>query len=807
MTERTLLGLIEEALAQPVAERERWLRQRCDDADFPRARQLLASALALDTAPPSPGQLEAVTPGSVIGPYRLLERIGSGGMGDVYRGERADGAFEQRVAIKVLRGAIASEVARQQFSVERQILARLTHPNIAALHDGGTLSGGLPYFVLEYVEGKPLHDYLSESNPPWRERIETFVKIVDAVAYAHRSLIIHRDIKPSNIVVQPDGEPKLLDFGIAKSLENPAPNDHTVGSAHTPRFASPEQLDQQPLTTATDIYSLGLVLYVLLTGSHPFGESVSDRGRRLRDDPPKPSTRWSLGLSKAAASELDAITLQALAPSPADRYGSAADLARDLRRFLSGDPVQARGRAFGYLARKFLRRHGIWVGASALALCGLLVGAIVANRQAVEAEMQRERAERDAAVASDAIGFLRRVLWTSNPWIADPEPITVAALLDRADGELSEDILRQPESRAYILALLTELYSDRGKAEKALATSTQALDIVEQQLGDDNPYAATVYRVHGLAMERAGQVAESYPVLRHALGLYESLERPDRRGHADTLNRLGNVAYFLDQHKEAEGYFRRAIELRRPLEQLEPGESAVYYINLSTLLGHQRSMEAADRAVSRAIELFRRDPREHARLASALANRGRLLAILGDLAGAEALYLEAIDSHSTTLGPGHHETVFTAISLGDLYEKQQRYDDAKAVLKPLLAFVGTEQLPANHWISAYLKLVTGSLLCEQAEGPAGEALLRDAVAIRSEIYPAGNFSIISAQHWLGVCLADQARFETASELLLPTLAAMIEQRGADHAVVAQARERTKAIYERWGRPLPDALAN
>ncbi|MCX6625881.1 MAG: serine/threonine-protein kinase, partial [Acidobacteria bacterium] len=357
----------------------------------------------------------AIGPGTLLGAYRIEHLLGSGGMGAVYLATRADLQYEKRVAVKVLRAGFAGITARGLFLRERQILAQLDHPYIARLLDGGTLPNGQPYLVLDYVEGLPLTAYCEQAGSTLNQRIALFIKVCEGVSYAHQNLIVHRDLKPANILVSSDGLPKLLDFGIAKLLGSPGSSPlltQLPGAMMTPQYASPEQLRGGAITTATDVYSLGVIFYELTTGQRPYeleNLSITAVVQRVLEDPvERPSRRRS-----RIPADLDNIILKALEKDPARRYRSADQLADDLRRFEKGLPVLARGTSFAYLAGKFARRH--WVPLAAAVAIVVSLGALsiqsrynaveqvrlraVAEDQRKAAVVSRDRAEREAAEA------------------------------------------------------------------------------------------------------------------------------------------------------------------------------------------------------------------------------------------------------------------------------------------------------------------------------------------------------------------------------------------------------------------------
>ncbi len=337
--------------------------------------------------------------GQTIGHYQIIEKISTGGMGTIYRASRNDGQFEKKVALKLIKRGMDSEAILQRFFQERQILANLEHPNIARLLDAGMTADGLPFFVMEYIEGLPVTDFCAQRGLTIRERLELFLLICSAVSYAHQNLIVHRDLKPSNILVDSDGTPKLLDFGIAKILD-PADSESVTQTDFrilTPAYASPEQLRGDSITTASDTYGLGVILYELLANTLPYqvsGQPVAELIRIICEtEPARPSASVKMENRKSLRGDLDTIVLKALHKEPARRYFSVEKFAEDIRRFLGGLPITARPDTFFYRTGKFVRRNRFGIGALCLILLVLLAGAGATLWQARQAQIARERAE------------------------------------------------------------------------------------------------------------------------------------------------------------------------------------------------------------------------------------------------------------------------------------------------------------------------------------------------------------------------------------------------------------------------------
>jgi serine/threonine protein kinase len=349
----------------------------------------------------SPSEFVALPVGRRIGPYRVLSEIGHGGMGTVYRAIRDDDQYRKQVAIKLVRRGMDSDFVIQRFKAERQILANLEHPNIARLIDGGTTEEGWPYFSMEYVDGQPFDEFCNSRDLSIRQRLELFRKVCSAVQYAHQRLVIHRDLKPSNILVTEDGTPKLLDFGIAKLVQDQTAHGATLFTGFpmmTPEYASPEQVRAESVTTATDVYSLGMVLYKLLARKRAYelrtGSPEEISRVVCQVEPERPSAVAPRELARELAGDLDTIVLKAVRKEPARRYQSVQELSEDIGRYLEGLPVLARGDAASYRAAKFVGRHQAGVAATALVGLSLIGGIVATSRQARIAEANRARAER-----------------------------------------------------------------------------------------------------------------------------------------------------------------------------------------------------------------------------------------------------------------------------------------------------------------------------------------------------------------------------------------------------------------------------
>ncbi len=591
------------ALEVPAAARSAHLRSACPDDETLRQEVLEmleahegGTPLLLEEnrrlRPSDPALRASDLPGGTrIGPWRIERLVGQGGMGEVYRAEREDGAYRQTVAIKVLRPGYRTAETVRRFRVERQALARLVHPAIAAILDGGTLEDGRPYLVLQYVEGRPITRYCSEEGLSLADRLRLFVRVARVVEFAHSQLVIHRDLKPSNIFIEADGTPRLLDFGIARMLD---PNldasllrpTRPESRLLTPEHAAPEQLRGEPCDTRTDVYGLGVLLFELLGGRMPFPSAhrtLSELERAILETEPPPvssvvSDRVEQRLLRG---DLDRIVQKALRKEPERRYGSAAQLADDLERHLDGLPVIAQPDRLGYRAAKFFRRNRALV-AGGVGLAVLLLGfAITATIQARRLTTERDRAERERAVATDMLQILTGLFERANPRkVPGGDTVRVAVLLDEAEQRI-EQLNDAPERQAALRRTVGELHLARGQYARAEELLRRSAEQQWALRGPDDLEAARTY--HELATVvhyfHGGQL--SRPMFDTSLARFRRLTP----GGADLRVALTDLAGVTTDRQEQQALFREIVAL----ERRDPGVD---------------SMEIAGRLHTQATDLF-----------------------------------------------------------------------------------------------------------------------------------------------------------------------------------------------------------
>lgn len=705
--------------------------------------------------------------GSMIGPYRLLEEIGRGGMGTVFLAERVDGGFEQRVALKLIKRGMDSEAILGRFLRERQILVRLEHPHIARLLDGGLTPEGQPYFAMELVAGMPITDFCDRSDLSTEERLEVFTAACAAVAHAHGHRVVHRDLKPSNILVTADGTVKLLDFGVAKMLEPGSEgNSRTLPGqqAMTPEFAAPEQLSGQPVTAAADVYSLGLILFRLLTGQWPERAPSGLLGGMSRpsatvDRPavrPTASHRVSQReLGRRLRGDLATIVLKALHAEPQRRYPSAEALLDDLLRHRHGRPITARADTIAYRAMKLALRHRQAVVATALLALSLGAGWIATRWQAEIAS--RERAKQ-LAMRQVAFGFLR--LWDPQ-LLADAE--SVRTLLERVAAPLPPELAEPPEVRAEVQALVAELFGRLGMYERATSWLEQSLALRRELYGEESPQVSEALRQLAEYRLVTGELAEGEQLAGAAL----EVQRRVSKEAADTAPFLSTRARILrtrGQYTQAEALLRQAVAAKEGALGAGHPEVADELESLGEVLGLQGRNEEAETALRRTVDIRRRSgwspgnalDESLEELACAYERTGRTEA-------AEALYREILGTeHPPMSTPGAapielHRQAEVLFARGEY-----------SAAEPLFAAVLERQrqiLQAPHPELAETLYQLGGVRVHLGAYHSAEQVLSESVAMDRQLYGGQHADLANALAYQAAALTELGAPDEAAELL------------------------------------------
>ncbi|MBX3148499.1 MAG: tetratricopeptide repeat protein [Gemmatimonadales bacterium] len=759
----------------------------------------LAEPLVGEVAGVLAAQLASALVGTQVGGWEVDAVLHHGGMGTVYRAHRVGVDFEQHAALKVIRHGLGSPELVRRFAQERRLLARLEHPNIARLLDGGTTAEDLPYLVMDYVRGEMIDVWSARQRPSLDRLLDVFTQICSAVNFAHQNLVVHRDIKPANILVTPDGTAKLLDFGIAE-LERQAatePDAESDGRLLTPGYASPEQFRGGEVGTTTDTYSLGVLLYRLLTDETPYriepGSSAAEAERIVLEAVPAPPSAVLAArgarLPRRAA-DLDAIVLRALRKEPAERYPSVQAFADDLRRYAEGAPVDARPATVTYRAARFAGRH--WKGlAVAATIVGLLIGGLSAALwQAGVAERQRDLARAEAATAASAVTFLKTVLGSADPW-RDTEPAeTVDDVIRLAEAEVDSVLSGEPAARAYVLSALGQVAAGRGQLDRADRMTGAAVAILEGSGAAGNARAGTIYLTRSLALHEDGRLQDARTFAAEAVRQFESGEDNAWAELAGALNQLGALDIELGDHTSAETTLRRAVALHQANgEQAALGLAGVYN-NLAVALANQPGrLEEAAGAYAEATRLVERVGASAPRLATLLVNQANAFRQLGRIDQAETTFDRAIALMTQSLGPAHQSTLTAAGSLASLYEATGKFEQAAATLRVPLESARAA-LPSGHPTTAYLQNVLGAALCQMdrpEDHRQGLAVSRASLDARVAAMGPGHWAVASGQSIVGHCLVRLGRREEGLALLRRAVATLRAERGEDQELTVRAR--------------------
>jgi serine/threonine-protein kinase len=756
----------------------------------------------VDLSNPDDRHLSDSTPATVpesIGGYRILRQLGRGGMGEVYSGLHQVEDVQQTVAIKVVRHGNDTDDVLHRFRLERRILAGLNHPNIARLLDAGATEDGRPYFVMEHVEGRPINVYCDETRASIDRRLELFLTICEAVQHAHQNLVVHRDLKPSNILVTESGVPKLLDFGIGKVLDDsdsfgPSVETRTNVRMLTPEYAAPEQVVGTPVTTATDVYALGVLLYEILTGRHPYvagGESLREIERIVLNVEPRapsesltgaavttagggvqPSSAGASPLSatdlsqlrRRLSGDLDNIVLKALRKEPERRYPSAAALGDDIRKHLRGLPVSARPDTFGYRARKFVRRHAGGVAAVAAVAAALIVTTVVTLVQSgrVTREAARVALERDKAL--EVQGFLMEMFGAAGANVAVGDTVTARQLLDRQAALLEETYADRPDLKADMLMVLADGYDRLGLHSTGEPLAQEALTIRRDRLGARHVDTAASLNLLGWIIRQAGRAADAEPLLREAVDIRREAGELERVDLSRSLNDLGIILVDLGRHDEAEAMLDEALSIRVAAHGEAHRSVGITANNLAAIYSSQSKLPEAVEAQEVSIRaLSATVGPDHQRTLTARGNLATFRYMMGDAEGAIRDYQSLLETYNRLYGPMAPAAATVMISLATVTSQRAGGADRDSIL--------TE----------------------------AEALVRNALHIRESEMGTSHPSVAEALDRLSGVLAARDNFEDALAASQRAVQIYREIYGPEHQATGGALSRVAAVLWRAGR--------
>jgi serine/threonine protein kinase/tetratricopeptide (TPR) repeat protein len=788
MIQRDVDSIVKRAQQLGPRDRAEYVRTTCGADPFLLSKVLSAlgeqaqdPAFWDEPADMSLGPLEPLPglEGQRLGPYRIERKLGTGGMGDVYLAERADDEYQQRVAIKLVRSGVYSAQVQSRLRMERQILARLEHPNIARLLDGGRAPDGTPYLVMEYIDGEPIDRYCDRHRLDLNARIALVRTVCKAVHYAHQNLVVHRDLKPNNILVTADGVPKLLDFGIAKLLET-RQSLHTLAVTHmdyrvmTPAHASPEQIRGDAITTASDIYVLGQLLYELLTGRRPFqleGSRITDLERIVcEQDPPPPSAMAAntnaespelayeiaacrsttpARLARDLKGDLDNIILMAMRKDAERRYRSAEQLALDLEHHAKGEPVTATRDTWTYRTGKFVRRHAIGVVTASVGVLLLATFAVVTLVQAQRIARERDIAAAERTRAEQVSSFLIELFELSDPTKSRGNQVTARELLDIGARRVSTGLTDQPETRAVLLDTIGKVYGSLGLYKDEIALHREALESHRTLRGEKHPDVARGMASLGEALRQHGEFQQAEELLTQALAMQRELLGSENIALATTLNSLGRLAQQRGAYDAAQGYFDQALEIYRRHDMLRRTEAASTFNDMAALALERGRTDDAARLYKTALDIDRVAlGQDHPYVAIHIQNLALTHHRQGHWEDAAPLYKESVELMQRVLGPDHPSTLDAMANFGNFLRQRGDLPRAESLLREVLARNSAAR-GARHVYVGHDRVNLGHLLLDANRPADAEREYRLALDIYAAALPEEHGFVAAALSGLG----------------------------------------------------------
>ena len=748
--------------------------------------------------------------GERLGPYKLLRVLGTGGMGTVFEASRDDEQYLKRVAIKLVMRGGASDLLVARFRLERQILARLEHRNIATLLDGGVTPDGRPYLVMEYVDGAPITSWCDSQHLGIRDRLQLFRQVCSAVQYAHSNLIIHRDLKPANVFVTSDGTVKLLDFGIAKLLGGAEDEATTItragGRALTPEYASPEQIRGDLLTTASDLYSLGVVLFEVLTGVRPHGSTVAV----FAEDAPMASATLNAShattrgdgdterLRRSLRGDVDQIVAKLLRKEPERRYVSAEALSDDLQRYLGGLPVRAHADRMSYRLSKFARRNRAAVIAGAAVLVSLIGGVVSTTRAARRATLAQARAERVSE-------FLQNVLSTT-PATTGGKDLPISEVLDSASRRLSTELVTEPAVRSDLESTIGLAYRSLGKSAQAEKHLREALTLSEQTEGRNSRSAITALDNLGDLLLASGQPERADTIFHDAIARADLAGLRDDALRATLLTSLGSLANSRGLPADALRYHQEALAIRKRV--LAPDDEAIgsSLDNVAVAYGEQSRWAEAEVVHRQAVAFFMAT--EHGaggKTADALNALATALDLQGKVLPADSAYKQVLAIRAKLFGTSHPDYAFTAMNYAMFVLDQGRYDEAAQYARATLALRNTG-LPESHPAIAASLQTLGRSLDHIGDHAGAESALRESLELRQRYLPKGSWIVGSGEGVLGEHFLALRDYANAERYLRHGDSLMVAAFGNANPRTQTNLKRIVRLYDEWNRPVAAAWA-
>ncbi len=766
--------------------------------------------------------------GTEIGPYRILRFLGHGGMGDVFLAVREE-PFRHHVALKIIRRGMDTEEVTRRFEMERQILASLSHTNIARLYDGGVTEDGLPYFAMEYVDGVPATTWCDNRQMSLNNRLRMFQHVCRAVHHAHQNLIIHRDLKPSNILVTADGAPKLLDFGIAKLL-NPnlgpvdAPVTRTEIRAMTPEYASPEQVRGESLTTASDIYSLGMILYELLTGHRPyrFVRRTSEEILSVicEQEPERPSlavTKMDTvqkgegeafeilpedvakkrGLSperlrKRLRGDLDNIVLMCLRKEPDRRYTSAEQLANDIEKYLAGVPVIAHKDSRGYRVRKYVRRHRVQTVSAVIIFCVLIASAVITIYQANQVAHQRDRAQLEAQRAESVTDFLVSLFRAADPAFAPTDTLTVRELLTNGAKRVETELADQPEIQATIFDVIGTAYSNLGRHDLAKSLFERSLT-QQRELGEEGERLAKVLYNLGYTNELLAQYTESEQYFREFLTVHERISGKVNPSYVSGLFHLGSVLHLGGNGKEANALFDEWEQIYDQLENHERSELAEITFGMARICFARKQYAKAERYLLEVLDIALETYGEkHPHVASTNMMLASVQVAAGKNDQAEATALTTLTALQELYPDGHQDIASITGVLAEIFEQQKKFEKAEDHYKQSIE-LWNQLMGADYPNMILSQAELARFYYNRKRYAESEEWYQQAHQGFVNVFGEENLMTISLRKSLANVMIARGKTAAARAMLQKDYSTLLRERGPDYATTKEVKQLLEGL--------------
>ena len=812
--------LFHEAVDMSDKERKQFLKRKCEG--MPDMKDEVLSLLAAKETtgpvdhPPESLKKEILhdihtdnPEGTRIGAYRLIKELGRGGMGRVYMAERADDQFDKIVALKLLKTGIRTDRQVQKFLDERQILAGLNHPNIATLMDGGITNEGQPWFAMEYVDGKPITTYCDDKSLTVSDRLRLFSDVCNAVQFAHQNLVIHRDLKPSNILVTETGVVKLLDFGIARVTgpesygEKNKPFVDDIINYGTPAYTSPEQICGRPVTTASDIYQLGVILYELLTNRRPYSVAASEADELKRiicnEYPPAPGQIANEKSNEAKAYKniagsvragLDSIVLKAIQKEPVHRYQSAEQFKSDIKRYLDRMPVKSHPNRWTYRSRLFIGRNTIGVTAAAIITCLIIVYAISVTQHTRQTRAALDRAEQEAEKSEQVIDFMISMFEAGDPSVSMGDTMTAGMMLEKG-VERAEQLSDQPDVQSQIYNVAGRVYHNLGENDKAVKYLKQSVDLQESRNQTGVQLADTYYHL-GSAHHHSGNYRVSNGFFEKARHIYDQESGHKSAEYAGSLHSMAEMQMVRGDYGTAEKLHRQSLAMRRAVLGASDSDVGVSLAGLGETLLLKGNSDSAAACLDSARTIFlMENPNGGPKYADALLTTAQIYMSEGNDTEAEKSIKHAIEIQTDIFGEDHLETVISKKSLADFYREEGEVSRAESIYTSILS--GIESGNVNTTLKRPVVQALGQLYVQSDRFERAERYQKQTVQLLESILSPVHKRVLAARHRLAKTLVQNTKYGEAEEVLKLALARIEETESQNMAIDTAKRKTLKLL--------------